>query len=124
MVRKTALTILMKLISPNNVYMGLWSFFLNMRNLMFWEFISNNTMKQNWKDLTRLGLGIHPVSLACPSVQTFPLTVSMLQIDSLSIGLTQSITQSRLPLLKSSRKLEISLSVSFPQGFPVGIQGF
>lgn len=54
---------------------------------MFWEFISNNMMKQNWKDLTRLDLGIHPGSLACPPVQTVPLMVSVLEIDSLASGL-------------------------------------
>lgn len=64
---------------------------------MFWEFISNNTMKQNWKDLTRLDLGIHPVSLACPSVETFPLTASMLGIDPSSTGLMQG-TQSTAAL--------------------------
>ena len=65
---------------------------------MFWEFISNNMMKQNWKNLTRLNLGIHPVSLACSSVHIFPLTISMLGIDSSSSRLTRSITQNRAAL--------------------------
>lgn len=83
--------------------MGLWDFLKKKRwqNLTFWEFISSSTMKQNWKNLTRLDLGIHPVSLACPSVQTSPLTVSMLGIDSSSGGLMQSITQSRAALTES-----------------------
>lgn len=124
MARKTALTILKKLISPNNVYMGLWSFFWLWQNFMFWEFISNNMMKQNWKDLTRLGLGIHPASLACPSVQTFPLTFSMLRIDSSSIGLTQSITQSTAALTEIFPKVGNIIKCFISTGFPCWDPGF
>lgn len=51
--------------------MGLWIFiyfFLKWQYLMFWEFISNNMMRQKWKDLILLDLEIHLVSLACPFV--------------------------------------------------------
>lgn len=82
--RKKALTIFKKLISQVTFYGTLRLFLKVWQHLMFWEFISNNMMKQNWKNLTWLNLGIHPVSLACSSVQIFPLTISTLGIDSSS----------------------------------------
>lgn len=63
---------------PNNISMGLWNFFFffwKWQTLMFWEFIFNNMIKTNWKDSTQLDPGIHPVSLACPSAQSFPLSL-------------------------------------------------
>lgn len=69
---------------------------------MFWEFIPNNLMKQNWKDLTRLALGIRPVSLARPSVHTSAHTVPMLGVDSSPIGWTQSITWNEAALPENS----------------------